>query len=209
MATLRCSNILYNEPFNTAYDFSVSFNYTMDDYEGLPIQNNGFAIFFVEGLQTQPVGGGTGAGLSLISDTVTDTMSAVSGIFCAVGFDIQGTFCRTGIVPAFITGNPNTIPLSIGCRITPDFEFVSSVVPNDTTTVLPLSVIKTVRIDARNRFNTLTVSTKVGKDYVPLIEFDTSSLIKTGKLPANAKFGIGYSGDTDFIVSDITFNYTN
>lgn len=208
MATLRCSNIIYNQPFNTAYDFSVSFNYTMDDYEGLPVQNNGFSIFFVEGLQNAPYGGGTGAGLSLISDTVTNEMSAVSGIFCAVGFDIQGTFCKAGEVPAFTTGNAGTIPFSIGCRITPDFEFISSTVPNDTTTVLPLSVIKTVRIDARNRFNTLTISSLVGKEYVQLAQFDTSALIETGKLPKNAKFGIGYSGDTDFIVSDITFNYT-
>jgi len=170
-----------------------------------PTQNNGFSVFFINGNTTTLIGGGSGQGLGIISNTDVTTTSAVSGLFAAIGFDVQGTFSKNSY--PFNSGNASSIPNSICLRVTPDFKFIGS-------TTLPLSVtypynnINTIRIDVRNKFRTITISTLNNTLYTPLTTFDSSYLINSGTLPSTGKFGIGFSGDTVFYVQDINVNYS-
>jgi len=206
MPALNSSNILFNRPFNTNYDFTVSFTYTMSAGSSTPVQNNGFSIFFIDGSYQMLAGGGSGAGLGIISSTDTSPLSSVNGFFAGIGFDIQGTWCRNS--SPFTTGNATAVPYSLGLRVTPDFTFVSSVVPLDRTIMYPYNLVNTVRLSVRNNFRSITID-KLSSNgsYNKITTFDSSILPNIGRLPATGKFGIGFSGDTIFNVQDISLNY--
>lgn len=209
---LHCSNILFTEKFDTRYDFTASFTYTMNTNGTDPIQNNGFSVFFINGNTTNLQGGGSGAGLGVVSGTDITSTSAVSGIFLTIGFDITGEFSKAGILPVFTTGTANAIPNSIGLRITTDFIYVSSCYVYPTAPYLygPLGptptdkAYQTVRIGVRKNFNYIDVFALNDQTYVKLVSFQAN----LSSIPTTAKFGIGYSGDTLFEVQNLTFNYS-
>ena len=207
MANLACSNILYDKVFNTSRDFTASFTYTMSAVD-VPISNNGFCVFFTDGAIAGLGGGGSGPGLSIVSSTDTTASSAVYGAFTVVGFDVQGTFSQANSIPAFLTGTGSLTPLVIGLRMTQDFTYINSAAPTDSTVLYPYNTTHTIRVDVRNNFRTIVVSNLVNKNYNELVRFDSSLIVTQNKLPATAKFGIGFSGDLLFEVQDITLNYS-
>ena len=204
MSTLACSNILYNNQFNTDYDFSVSFVYKMDTQSITPVNNNGFGLFFIDGNNSTLTGGGSGVGLGAIK---TDGTS-VSGMFAIVGFDVQGTFTQINSISAFTTGNASQNPLSIGARVSTNYTFLSAL-PLPDVTAFDYDIEHTIRLDVRNKFRTITVNKLLNNNYYQLATFNSSYLIDNGVLPALGKFGISYSGDTIFTVKDINLNYTS
>jgi len=170
-----------------------------------PVQNNGFSVFFIDGSQNTLVGGGSGQGLGIVSNTDTSSTSAVQGLFAALGFDVQGTFSKNA--SPFTSGLPSTTPNSLCLRITSDLNYVGSIIlPSNI--LYPYTINNTLRIDVRNRFRNITVSKLYNTTYLPLTTFDCSTLTNLGKLPANGKVGIGFSGDTKFYVKDINLNYS-
>ena len=208
MASLKSSNILYNVPFNTVSDFSVSFTYTMKVSAGdTPVQNDGFSIFFIDGKTQYLVGGGSGAGLGLVSGTDTTATSAVSGIFTSIGFDIRGNFAKKNIIPAFTTGNVTNVPNNLTIRLTPDFTFFGSIITPDPY-LMATNVTNAIRIDVRNQFRNININKLYNNYYSQIASFNTTSLYNLNGVPSTAKFGIGYSGDTVFAVQDINFNYS-
>jgi len=206
MPNINCSSILFNKPFNTNYDFTVSFTYTMSAGSTTPVQNNGFSVFFINGNQSTLVGGGSGQGLGIISNTNTTSTSAVSGVFAALGFDVLGTYSKNA--NPFTSGNVSTIPYNIGLRTTSDFTFINSIIPTDSTLFYPYNTVNTIRISVRNQFRTITISKLYNSVYKTVATFDSTSIPNLGKLPQTGKFGIGFSGDTLFNVQDINLNYS-
>lgn len=209
---LHCSNILFTENFDTRYDFTASFTYTMNTSGTNPVQNSGFSVFFIQGNTATLQGGGSGAGLGVVSGTDTSSTSAVSGIFLTLGFDITGEFSKIGGLPVFTTGTSIAIPNSLGLRITTDFIYVSSyyinpIAPNLYGPLGPTPTDKayqTVRIGVRKNFSNIDVYSLNDQTYVKLVSFQTN----LSSIPSTAKFGIGYSGDTLFEVQNLTFNFT-
>jgi hypothetical protein len=63
---------------------------------------------------------------------------------------------------------------------------------------------QTVRISVRNNFSRVNVHSLSNQTYVQLASFSTN----LSSVPAYAKCGISYSGDTYFRVKNITVNYT-
>lgn len=209
---LYCSNILYNQPFDTIYDFTVSFTYTMNTSGFNPAQNYGFSVFFIDGGVQSLSGGGCGVGLGAVSSTTTTSTSAVSGIFATVGFDITGEFSKINGLPIFTTGTAVAVPNSIGLRITSDFIYVSSFDTYLTNPYLygPLGpaptpeAYQTVRVGVRKNFGLIDIFSLNNQTYIKLGTFKTN----LSSIPATAKCGIGYSGDTLFEVQNITLNYS-
>ena len=210
----HCSNILYNEPFNTQYDFTASFSYVMNTSGVMPADNYGFSVFFIKGTEPTAYGGGCYQGLGVISPTDFTATSAVKGVFLTLGFDIPGNFSKINGLPQFLTGTATAQPSSICLRITSDFLYVSSVqVPynyNIFGVFPPLSAnpiadaSQTIRIGARNGFNQIDVYTLNNQTYQKVVTFNTNLT----SIPTTAKFGIGYSGDTLFSVKNLTLNYS-
>jgi hypothetical protein len=210
---VHSSNILFNLPFESKYDFTVSFTYRMNTNSTSPTANDGFSVFFIDGRVQDLSGGGEGAGLGLISSTDTTATSAVSGMFLAVGFDITGEFFKSSGVPAFNTGTVTAQPSSVGIRVTSDFAYISSVQTYDKNPYLfgPLGVdptpyeYQTVRVGVRKNFGSVDVYSLNNETYIKLATFNT----QLTTIPPIAKFGISYSGDTLFEVQNITLNYTS
>jgi hypothetical protein len=206
--TQHCSNITYSQSFNTDYDFTVSFTYTMNTGGFNPVANNGFSVFFTDASQTLVNGqGGCGAGLGVASNTTPP-----NGLFCIVGFDITGNFFRVGGIAAFTNGTAVAIPNSVGVRTGTNYKYIGS---NSTFTINPNLfgplgpaptpyAYQTVRVCVRKKFQQIDVYSLNNKDYVLLGSFNTG----LNSVPANARFGISYSGDTLFEVSNITANFT-
>lgn len=204
---VQCSSILYNQGFNTAYDFTVSFTYTMNTSGTNPVNNYGFSVFFIDGLFNIINGGGCEAGLGVASNT-----SGVQGAFCALGFDIKGEFSKQNSIPFFTTGTATAVPNSIGLRVSSLFTYVSSCDISTANPYLygPLGpaptqyAYQTVRVGVRDNFRRIDVHSLNNQTYVKLASFETG----LSSVPPIAKMGIGYSGDTLFQVSNITLNYT-
>ena len=208
--TQHCSNILYNEGFDTAYDFTASFTYTFDTGGFTPAANYGYCVFFIDGLTNGVTGGGCNQGLGVIA---TNGSSKIDDMFLALGFDFTGQFTANGSVPVFNTGTPSPQPNSICLRVsatTTDLQYISSFVLNDNTIFYPLGDgpapwnTQTIRIGVRNSFKNIDVYQLVDTVYQKLVTFNTN----LSGLPSSAKFGISYSGDTLFQVKNITLNYT-
>lgn len=209
MATpIHCSNILYNDIFETLYDFTVSFNFTMNSTGSALTNNNGFSVFFTNGAPL--TGGGCGAGLGVISGTDVTATSAVSGMFAVVGFDIIGNFFKVNGLPQLTTGTAFASANSVGLRANTNtfMTYISSVSSNNPNLFGPLGSTptafanQTVRIGVRKNFTEIDVSSLVDNTYLKISTFQT----KLTSIPTTAKFGIGYSGDTLFEVSNITVN---
>jgi len=206
MPSLNSSSILTNRLFNTKYDFTASFTCKMSAGSDTPVQNNGFSLFFIDGATSGLVGGGSGAGLGIISNTDTSSTSAVNGFFAGIGFDVQGTWSRNSA--PFTSGNGSSVPYNIGLRVSSDFTFVNSVIPTDTTVMYPYNTVNTIRISTRNQFRSIYIDKLYDKTYSRIASFNSSILPDSGILPPTGKFGIGFSGDTIFSVQDISFNYS-
>lgn len=206
----HCSNVLYNNIFNTLYDFTVSFNFTMNTAGYTPVNNNGFSVFFIDGKIPTVYGGGCNSGLGVISSTDTTTASAVSGMFAVLGFDIIGNFFKANGLPQFTTGTVAATANSVGLRANTSsyMTYISSISSNNPYLFGPLGVIptayanQTVRIGVRKNFTEIDVYSIVNSDYSKIITIQTNLT----SVPPTAKFGIGYSGDTLFEVNDITVN---
>ena len=209
---IHCSNVLYNDVFNTLYDFTVSFNFTMNTGGYYPVSNNGFSVFFIDGNIPTVNGGGCGAGLGVISDTNVTTTSAVSGMFAVVGFDIIGNFFKANGLPQLTTGTVAATANSVGLRANTStyMTYITSVVSNNPYLFGPLGVTptafanQTVRIGVRKNFTEIDVYSIVNDVYTKISTFQTNLT----SVPTTAKFGIGYSGDTMFEVNDITINHS-
>jgi len=203
----HCSNILSSSRFNTIYDFTVSFTYSVDTGGFIPSDNHGFSVFFIDG-EVSLNGGGCYNGLGVISSTDTSPTSAVAGIFMTVGFDLSGGFTQNAA--PFTSGTLTLQPSSICLRTTSDFTYVDSVQPNDTAIFAPFSIDpslrtpQTIRIGVRNYFKKIDVYRLDNLRYVQVASFNTG----LEDVPRLARFGIGYSGDTLFSIKDITMNQT-
>jgi len=205
---VNCSNILLNQPFTTANDFTVSFTYTMNTSGTDTTTNYGFSVFFIDGGINSLTGGGTGPGLGVVSSTG----NAVNGVFATIGFDITGLFSKILSIPPFTTGNTNQVTNSIGLRVSPNFTFAGSyyIFPINPYLYGPLGpettaeAYQTVRVSVRKNFTEIDVYSLANETYVKLATFN----LNLSALPSTAKMGIGYSGDTFFEVQNITVNYT-
>lgn len=205
---LHSSSILYDQIFDTLYDFTVSFTYNLNAGGFTPTQNYGFAVFFIDGKVPTLQGGNWGPGLGVVGSSGT-SLSAISGVFATLGFDFSGEFCQKNTLPVFATGNNNAITNSLGLRITTDFIFVSSykvsLIDPFIYAYRPANVsTHTVRIGVRKNFKQIDVYSLNGNDYVRLVSFNTN----LSSIPPTAKCGISFSGDTLFNVSNLTLNYT-
>lgn len=205
---LHTSSILYDQVFNTLYDFTVSFTYKLDSGGFVPSQAYGFSVFFIDGKVPTLQGGDWGPGLGVVGSSGT-SLSAVSGVFATLGFDFRGEFCQKNTLPVFTTGNNNAVTNSLGLRITTDFIFISSFKVSQIDPFIysyrPVNVsTHTVRVGVRKNFKQIDVYSLNGTEYVKLITFNTS----LSTIPPTAKCGISFSGDLLFNVSNITFNYT-
>lgn len=206
--TPHCSNVTFSDPFNTEYDFTVSFTYTMNTSGFNPAANYGFSVFFTDGSQTLVNGqGGCGAGLGVASNTTPPV-----GLFCIVGFDITGEFFKVGGLAAFTDGTATPIPNSVGIRTGTNYKYIDS---NDTFLINPYLfgplgpaatpyAYQTVRVCVRKKFQQIDVYSLANQTYVLLGSYSTDLL----SVPATARMGISYSGDTLFEVSNITLNFT-
>jgi len=209
---IHCSNILYNQAFNTDYDFTMSFTYTMNTSGTDPVNNYGFGVFFVNGSTNTLQGGGVGPGLGVVSSTGT----VPTGTFAIVGFDITGQFCTINSISPFATGIPagqanNDL---IGLRVGPSFQYINSVYvdgitpkPNIFGPIGPTENYwssPTIRVGVRRGFREIEVASLNDKQYVTLATFQTN----LSSTPSTAKVGIGYSGDTLFQIQNLTLNYT-
>lgn len=201
---LQCSNILYDQPFDTDSDFTVSFSYNFSLNGDTSTVNNGFSVFFIDGNINPLIGGGCGAGLGVVSGTDVTSTSSVSGVFLAIGFDKTGDFCKVNGIPPFTTGTITTNPSSIGLRITTDFTYITSV-DNFYPTFFSNDTDQTVRVRLRKKASELLVDVLNNQTYQNLLTCKTL----LSSVPQIAKFGIGYSGETYFQVKNITVNYTN
>lgn len=219
---LYCSNILLDQPFLTANDFTISFTYTMNTSGTDPILNNGFSVFFIDGSVSTLSGGGSGPGLGVVSQGGShgrpQPVSKVNGVFATVGFDIIGTFSQINTTTSFSTGLVNPNPNSIALRISPNFTYVYSSYLNLSGYTIPLNpnlygplgpaatpeAYQTVRVCVRKNFSEINVYSLANETYIKLATFN----FYLSSLPLNAKVGIGYSGDTLFQVQNLTVNYT-
>ena len=213
---IHCSSILFNEPFGTVNDFTVSFTYTMDTSGTDPQFNQGFSVFFVDGNVTTLSGGGAGPGLGVVSTGGSpgrpQPVSSPQGLFTILGFDIAGNFSHVNSIRPFTTGNAIVVPNSIGLRISPNYSFVGSqyVYPINPYLYGPLGptqspeAYQTVRVSVRKNFTEILVHSLDNETYTLLATFN----FYISSLPETAKFGISYSGDTLFEVQNITVNST-
>ena len=211
---VHCSNILVNQAFTTANDFTVSFTYNMDTGGFNPVANDGFAVFFIDGNVANLLGGGLGPGLGVVSGTDTSSTSAVQGVFATLGFDIAGNFSIQNSIPVFTTGrtDPTNVSNLITLRSTSDFTYIDSsyTVPINPYLFGPLGpaatpeAFQTIRVSVRNSFSRIDVHSLSDQTYVKLASFNTN----LSSIPPFAKCGISYSGDTIFNVRNITVNYT-
>lgn len=205
--TQHCSNVLYDIGFNTTYDFTASFTYTIDTGGFTPANNYGFSVFFIDGSFNGAVGGGCAEGLGVIDPAGP---SYVDGLFLALGFDFTGNFTAQTGGTVFTTGTPTPEPDSICLRADTYFLYISSIQYTDVPLFYPIEAdpvpwaTQTIRIGVRNNFQYLDVYCLNNQTYQKLATFKTN----LSTIPQFAKFGIGYSGDTLFKVKDITINYT-
>jgi hypothetical protein len=205
--TQHCSNVLYNYPINTKYDFTASFTYSIDTGGFNPSNNYGFSIFFINGSSSEAVGGGCAEGLGIIDPAGS---SYVGGLFLAAGFDFTGNFTAKTLGTAFTTGTPTPQPNSICIRADTYFLYISSIQYTDVPLFYPIEAdpvpwsTQTIRVGVRSNFQYLDLYFLNNQTYQKLATFKTNLTT----IPASMKFGIGYSGDTLFQVKNITMNYT-
>lgn len=204
----HCSNISYSEAFNTDYDLTISFTYTMNTSGFDPVANYGFSVFFTDGSQALVNGqGGCGAGLGVASNTTPP-----DGLFCIVGFDITGEFFKIGGLAAFTDGTVTPIPNSVGIRTGTNYKYIAS---NDTFPINPYLfgplgptptqyAYQTVRVCVRKKFQQIDVYSLSNQTYILLGSYETG----LNSVPSTARAGISYSGDTLFEVGNITLNYS-
>jgi hypothetical protein len=205
--TQRCGTLLYLTNFSPIYDFTVSFKYNFNTGGAGSTQNNGFGIFFVTSNIFFNEGGGPGNGLGMVDTTNLTSLSSIVGVYLTIGFDRIGNYCVQGAPPYFPTGLASQIPNSITIRKNySDFDFLSCIAPSvdsifleDTDTI--------IRIGMRKMFQTANIDVLSGDRYINIATFDTQILPDT--LPGGLKFGISYSGDTEFTIQDINVNCTS
>jgi len=214
---VHCSSILYNQPFSTVNDFTVSFTYTMNTSGTDPQFNYGWSVFFVDGSVDTLSGGGAGPGLGAVSTGGSpgrpQPVTFPQGLFALLGFDITGQFSRAGSIRPFTTGNTIAVPNSIGLRTSPNFNFVGSqyIFPINPYLYGPLGpgpsspeAYQTIRVSVRKNFTEILVHSLNNETYTLLATFN----FFISSLPSIGKFGISYSGDTLFQIQNITVNST-
>jgi len=211
MASVTYSNTLYNQLYPTDHPFSVKFTYTMAVSTGdTSVQNDGFSIFFVNTPFTSPSlsGGGSGPGLGLVSSTDnSSSLSAVSGVFAAIGFDVLGNYTKINSIPGFTTGIDVNMPKNITLRLTPNFIFKNNIMPVDQS-IFAINTPVTLKMDVSNQFKKIEISKLYANNFSRIASFELSDLNSTNDIPENAYMGISYSGDTSFNVSNVCLNYS-
>ena len=225
MPSRYCSNILYKQAFKTDNDITASFLITneislgdllLETGDKLLLQNSnflglnfttatydGFGLFLVDSRVTNLTGGGAGAGLGIITDTINTSTSAVSGFFLGAMYDSKGLFSLSGGVQQFTTGTLTPQPSSFVVRKLSSFEYVGSQYTPSLTN--PFNDGWGVfRVAFKNNMQQVVFYKYEDDIYKQFVSYNTN--IDLSKVPDSVRVGITWSGDFPVKVKNITFN---
>jgi hypothetical protein len=223
-----CSNVLYKQAFKTDNDITVSFlvpdttkeislgNLLLQTDDKLLLQNgnflalqfnvtsyDGFGVFLIDSRVTTLTGGGAGAGLGIITDTINTSISAVSGFFLGAMYDSRGLFSLSGSLQQFKTGTSTLRPNSFVVRKLSSFEYVGSQYTSSLTN--PFNDNWNVfRVAFKNNMQQVVFYKYEDDIYKQVVTYNTG--IDLSKVPNSVRVGITWSGDFPTKVKNITFN---
>ena len=223
------SNILFKQPLSSREDIFVSFliqnpvaevsfgDLVLQSGDKLLLQDStflslnysliydGFGIFLLDSNVFALTGGGSGAGLGLITDTIHTSISAISGFFLCAMFDVNGMFGAYRSLDQFTTGSNTPQLSSISVRKLSSFKFVGSQSIHGLDRPFG-DEWNVFRVAFKNNMQQVVYYEYKNGVYSPLVTFDTN--IPFTSIPQNVRVGLTWSGNFPISVKNININAT-
>ena len=180
------------------------------DFKDMTALRTGFVVFAVDGdMVLDETNGENGPGLGMLS--YGPSISALSGHFASVAFDVFGGYSLSGIYHNIDTGYEELTPKTVSARISSvdsEYQFLSSSTPTDNK-AFDLNVEnKILRFKFKNHLTSLALHYKndIQDDYINIFKAETNA--NPGAKPKSVRIGIASSGIIKLPIQDITYSGT-